>query len=323
MDNAMISVIVPVYNVEKYLPRCIDSILAQTFTDFELLLIDDGSEDNSGNICDEYAKTDDRIRVYHKNNGGVSSARNKGIESSNGKYLLFVDSDDYISNDYLSSFFREKIQEKTIIVQGCTVHRNNLVTFYKIPHQVFSKDKFAIAVSKNELFKHGSPYGKLFISSIIKNNNIKFDEHIHNYEDLLFFLEYIKNINSIVFIPDVGYHYNVYSGGLHEKINSLESELHLFDEYIIKSKDYWYINGVESNTKKYLWPLMIRCIKAACLQNGFSKNVLSSIYNHFSSYLYLPYYKCGHNEIIIAKLFKRKYYKAVFSFIRIYCFIRA
>lgn len=91
-----ISVIVPVYNTEQYLPRCIDSILAQTFTDFELLLIDDGSKDSSGKICDESAAKDSRIRVFHKENGGVSSARNMGLNNAQGEWITFVDSDDYL-----------------------------------------------------------------------------------------------------------------------------------------------------------------------------------------------------------------------------------
>ncbi len=101
MDNPKISVIVPVYNVEQYLPRCIDSILAQTFTDFELLLIDDGSRDNSGKICDEYAEKDSRIRVFHKENGGVSSARNVGLDNTCGEYVSFIDSDDWIGPSFL------------------------------------------------------------------------------------------------------------------------------------------------------------------------------------------------------------------------------
>ena len=95
-----ISVIVPVYNVEKYLRRCVDSILTQTFTDFEVLLIDDGSTDGSGKICDEYAKKDKRVRVFHKENGGVSSARNLGLDNVRGRYVTFVDADDKISPDY-------------------------------------------------------------------------------------------------------------------------------------------------------------------------------------------------------------------------------
>ena len=94
-----ISIIVPIYNVEQYLRKCVDSILAQTFTDFEVILVDDGSPDNSGAICDEYAKLDSRVRVIHKENGGLSDARNAGIEIAKGKYLGFVDSDDFIDKD--------------------------------------------------------------------------------------------------------------------------------------------------------------------------------------------------------------------------------
>ena len=96
MSNVVISVIVPVYNAEKYLSRCIDSILVQRFNDLELLLIDDGSKDGSGKICDEFAEKDKRIKVFHKVNGGVSSARNYGLEKSNGEYVTFVDADDYL-----------------------------------------------------------------------------------------------------------------------------------------------------------------------------------------------------------------------------------
>lgn len=116
MSFPKISVIVPVYNVEQYLPRCIDSILSQTFTDFELLLIDDGSTDKSGMICDEYAKKDNRIRVFHKKNGGVSSARNVGLDNVTyasregvnilNKYILFVDSDDYLCLQHLQNYNR-------------------------------------------------------------------------------------------------------------------------------------------------------------------------------------------------------------------------
>lgn len=97
--DALISVIVPVYNVEKFLPRCVDSILAQTYSNLEILLVDDGSKDASGTICDEYAAKDTRIRAIHKENGGLSSARNAGIDAAKGEYLAFVDSDDWIEPD--------------------------------------------------------------------------------------------------------------------------------------------------------------------------------------------------------------------------------
>ena len=96
MDNELISIIVPVYKVEKYLEKCVKSILKQTYTNLEIILVDDGSPDKCGQLCDELAKTDDRIKVFHKENGGLSDARNFGVERANGEYIGFVDSDDYI-----------------------------------------------------------------------------------------------------------------------------------------------------------------------------------------------------------------------------------
>ena len=98
-QNPRISVIVPVYNVEQYLPRCVESILAQTYENLEILLVDDGAKDGSGAICDAYARQDERVKVIHKENGGLSSARNAGIDASTGEYLSFVDSDDWIEPD--------------------------------------------------------------------------------------------------------------------------------------------------------------------------------------------------------------------------------
>lgn len=102
MLGKLISIIVPVYNSEKTLCRCVDSILAQTYQNFELILIDDGSIDQSGKICDDYVRLDSRVRVFHKKNGGVSAARNVGLDNAKGTWLTFIDSDDYIQENYLS-----------------------------------------------------------------------------------------------------------------------------------------------------------------------------------------------------------------------------
>ena len=115
--NPKISVIVPVYNVEKYLRRCIDSILSQTFSDFELLLIDDGSKDKSGDICDEYVAKDVRIKVFHKANAGVSSARNLGLDKAKGEFIFFVDSDDFLDKTHLENYSKD-IDNFDLIFQG-------------------------------------------------------------------------------------------------------------------------------------------------------------------------------------------------------------
>ena len=112
----MISVIVPVYNTEKYLDRCIQSILAQTYTDFELLLIDDGSTDSSGAICDKYAEQDSRVRVFHQVNMGVTAARKKGVNNALGEFVCFIDADDYITNNYIDTFVKELSDDVSILL---------------------------------------------------------------------------------------------------------------------------------------------------------------------------------------------------------------
>lgn len=116
-ENVEISVIVPVYNVENYLSECVDSILNQTFKDFELILVDDGSKDGSGKICDGYAAKDIRVKVLHKPNGGLSDARNTGMEVMKGQYVTFIDSDDIVSYDYLRSMYEAAVRYKADIVQ--------------------------------------------------------------------------------------------------------------------------------------------------------------------------------------------------------------
>lgn len=115
MNEELISVVIPVYNVENYLSRCIESVLGQTYKNFELILIDDGSKDNCGKICDKYQKEDSRIIVIHKENGGLSDARNCGVSESKGKYITFIDSDDYVERDYLEVLYNAIIMEDSDI----------------------------------------------------------------------------------------------------------------------------------------------------------------------------------------------------------------
>lgn len=206
--NPKISVIVPVYKVEQYLPQCIDSILAQTFTDFELLLIDDGSPDNSGRICDEYAAWDFRIRVFHKENGGVSSARNLGLDNARGEWIAFVDSDDWIDDKYLESFIGAGVSEDILFfVQGyCRVGENG---FFK-RERFFLQEDLEKTLIVNEILRYGSPWGKLFKRDIIENNGVRFDERISMSEDRLFlfnYLAFVENSRTIEVNEFAGYYY--------------------------------------------------------------------------------------------------------------------
>ena len=236
MDNQgpKISVIVPVYNVEQYLPRCIDSILAQTFTDFELLLIDDGSKDKSGAICDAYARKDPRIRVFHKPNGGVSSARNMGLDNAKGEWIAFVDSDDWVNEDYLSSFdinFDISISGYSIINEQKILDvREEAVSFKK---QIITAD---VAQNLHKFRIQTAPWGKLYKKAIIDKYNISFPEEISYGEDSIFIYEYILHCSSALISSKVTYNYCIFQGSLGHRRYPAE---HLL---IMYKKQYELIN---------------------------------------------------------------------------------
>ena len=200
-----ISIIVPVYKTEAYLPRCIDSILAQTFSVFELLLIDDGSPDNSGKICDEYAARDSRIRVFHKENGGVSSARNLGLDNARGTYIGFVDSDDYITPDMYETLYRGFHSGKDVQLSACGICFEGKTEKNPVPD-----DTEAHFLSGNDVLdnifgnKHNlriNIVNKLFLKSVI--GTLRFDRSYKIAEDVLFLAEYVSAVTdaSCVSVP--------------------------------------------------------------------------------------------------------------------------
>lgn len=208
MDK-LLSIIVPIYNVEKYLRRCVDSILAQTYKQLEIILVDDGSTDGSSAICDEYQREDSRIVVIHKTNGGLSSARNAGLNVAKGDYIGFVDSDDYVSNDMYELLFQKIKDSKRDIANIMYVRavETGEIIPSRVPHykdENFSAEKFL-----EELLLHVgdvSVCSKLFPKELI--GNVRFLEGVLN-EDLLFFIELIKEINEIRFVGSTGYYYFV------------------------------------------------------------------------------------------------------------------
>lgn len=211
MDKApKISVIVPVYNAEQYLPRCIDSILAQTFTGFELLLIDDGSTDNSGDICDEYAKKDNRIRVFHKKNGGVSSARNIGLDNAVGEWVAFVDSDDFLNPEFISCLMKydnfDHVVGGNIMFGEKNISRGiERETVIDLKSQDANRLDFGTDVDSSKFFCY--PWGKLYKQEIIKSNNIRFNPKIFLGEDLCFVLDYLSFCSNVILVPYNNYLY--------------------------------------------------------------------------------------------------------------------
>lgn len=226
-----ISIIVPIYNAEKELQICIESIQRQTYKELEIILVDDGSTDRSNIICQRYASQDKRIRVIKKENGGVSSARNIGIKEATGKYIQFVDSDDYIELNCCQTLIEAMKKNKVeLVICGCIEHRKEKEKeiFYK--EQVFHSMKemgkdFGDIYCMN-LFN--IPWNKLFIREKIKN---LFVEELSLGEDLLFNLSYMKGIQSVSIIKDVLYHYKIIESSLSRgfRENYMELSLDLYD----------------------------------------------------------------------------------------------
>ena len=203
--NPKISVIVPVYNAEKYLHRCIDSILAQTFTDFELLLIDDGSKDKSGEICDEYAKKDKRIRVFHKENKGVSSARNVGLDNAKGEFITFCDSDDWVLDDWIYSFVDTMSAGVDMVVSNFIYIKKD--SNKRSPSFNYSDVKNMLSYLDNQYIL-GFLWCKCFKKEIINHYKISFNTKYKICEDLEFILSYLLHIDHVAFIENASYCYN-------------------------------------------------------------------------------------------------------------------
>ncbi len=227
-DTPAISIIVPVYNAAEWLGRCVDSIIAQTFSDWELLLVDDGSRDSSGEICDRYAAADTRIRAIHQPNGGASRARNTGIDAPRGTYVCFVDSDDWLETEYLADLI--DYQSVTpphcdLVISGYSIVRDGRARSLAVGSRRFDGADGIAAIFSLPEYHHltGTPFGKLFSRSIITGRHLHFHEGIHLGEDTMFVLEYMLHCDSIQYSAGALYNYDIHPGSLSARPCSLES----------------------------------------------------------------------------------------------------
>ncbi len=244
MNSPQVSIIVPIYNVEKYLSKCLDSLINQTFREIEIILIDDGSKDSSGYICDKYAHRDKRIKVIHKNNEGVSIARNVGLNCAQGKWISFVDSDDWVNLD-MYEILINKAQDCDLIYfplieqfKDGTTRVNSMPAFFSENRTLVEKN---ILLLKNncvfcEFF--GWTCNKLFKNEIIKRYNLLFDSCLSYREDEVFTLNYCKYIHSLQFLPIPLYNYRRHFSGLTTRKKKSE-DFYLLGMYIKKSELYF------------------------------------------------------------------------------------
>jgi len=223
-----LSVIVPVYKVEQYLPTLLDSILAQTYKDYELLLIDDGSPDGSGKICDDYAARDERVRVIHKENGGVSSARNRGIEEARGEYLYFCDSDDYLAADMFEVLMRE-VGGRDLLRTGYLMLVPREEGFLEKAERT-DKVNYRLIADNDEGLTNEFPTFFIDITSVCRlllkrsiliENNLRFSSKFRFGEDTLFVFEYLTHIHSAILIDYQGYCYFHNAGSAIYNLNNL------------------------------------------------------------------------------------------------------
>lgn len=277
MERPKVSIIVPIYNVEKYLDRCMDTLLNQSLKDIEIIMVDDGSPDNCPKMCDEYAKRDSRVKVIHKENAGLGFARNSGLEIARGEYIAFVDSDDYVEKDMyeqlysaantkqvemvLCGFFRDKdgcrenglvanMPKENAVIDSCQDYVTNLIG--QLPEIYYS------------MFYGYAVWNILFSGDIIRKYNIRFEsERIYLSEDILFQIEYASKISKVLLYPTPLYNYCLNAGTLTTKFdtNRYAKAVTLYEKLRITliSLDI-HIDHFELRTQRMLLAKTLYCV---------------------------------------------------------------
>ncbi len=251
MENKKVSIIVPVYNVELYIEDCLNSLLNQTYSNYEIILINDGSTDNSIEICSKY--NDPKIKIFNQNNKGVSIARNVGISLATGQYIMFVDADDMVSEKYIENLIKSIEETNTdMVVCGYTKEKAELVNkknSQEIKGEIINANTMLENMMENNL-QEGYLWNKIFKKSIINDNSLEFKEGVNVWEDLYFVIEYLSKSDKIFAINEKLYYYRTREGSavnrketstdLVGKVKILELILKNYN-LIINNKNYYGI----------------------------------------------------------------------------------
>ena len=310
----LISIIIPVYNVESFLDSCLQSILNQNYYNWECILVDDGSTDKSGDICEKWADHDSRFFAFHQSNKGVSSARNFGLSVGKGDYLTFVDSDDWLGEEYLYSLVSSinSDTEIDLVVTGITHVFDNGLSKVHVPSEKCriviegeARDTKGYFLNNVSLFY--GPQSKLYCYSIIKERHILFPESEALGEDLVFNFRYLSQISSILLIPVSNYYYR------HSESGSLMSRL--YDNRFPIHYSHWQLQ-VSFMKKHYLWNCEAEKFYALQLwgivyegiicSQDYSVKRLKSILSIPEIYLLNTYYEDFHSAIWIKMLIVNK-----------------
>jgi glycosyltransferases involved in cell wall biogenesis len=274
-NKPMISVIVPVYNVEKYIKKGIESLLAQSYQNIEIILVDDGSPDNSPAILDQYTKKDSRIKVLHQKNQGVSTARNNGIKISNGEYILFVDGDDYVGKDYVEFFYKLISQKSADIAVNYDLfsalnssHNHHEKEEVESPEQIIEDiylGKMNVAV-----------WNKMYKKSFLEKNNIRFNPKIWYGEGMLFNIECLSSTKKIA-VGSRKVYYQVYNQNSAMRSFNMESNLCGIRSLELQKK------YLDKKNKKLIraWEYHLRCFNRSILTGIIKTNSKKKYYSQY------------------------------------------
>lgn len=295
---ACISIIVPVYNAETYLARCIESILQQTFPDFELLLIDDGSKDRSLIICNEYKKNDNRIRVFHKENGGVSSAREYGLNRIKGCYVIHIDPDDWIESNMLEVMYTKAVKDDAdMVICDYWLDLNHRVKYMTQNPIGLTAQNVQNKIFRQELY--GSLWNKLIKTNIIREFNIHFPPNINLWEDAFFVCSILCHDIKISYLNMAFYHYDmcINNNSLVRNLsrNSIENQLYFvnyFEQQKVDNKSLFVTKCVIIETAFY--QNVFSCDEVCMMFLNFNKEYLKS---HIMSKLALCQCLKGHYKM--------------------------
>ena len=294
--SEMLSIVIPVYNVEQYLEKCVNSIINQTYKNLEIILVDDGATDSSGKMCDELAKSDNRIKVYHKKNGGLSDARNYGVERATGKYIGFVDSDDYIDEEMYEKLY-EAIKKEDVDVAEC-----NLKIIYSDRIELFTEKDYYKVCSKKEYLEEylkienifGSACVRLIKSDVAKK--IKFPVG-KIYEDTYYAYDLIEKVDRYVIMNDPYYNYLMRENSItNAKFNPRIFDLiEIVDKFhATVYKDYFSLKEAADCRKMYAYFSVLNSI---LLEEKFKNN---SYYQ-----LVMNYFEENYKELLKNKYINR------------------
>lgn len=300
----LVTVITPVYNAGPYINVCIDSILAQSYSNFELLLINDGSTDNSGMICNDYAKKDSRVKVFHQENKGVSEARNFALKRAKGEWVAFVDSDDRVLTNYIKDLIEATDYETDLVVQGFQkVYKSVTKKFDLGNHIIHGKCNTEKLFEKLKIFDFGFVVSKLYKKSIIDSHHLLFPVKTAHAEDLIFLLEYIAVANKIVFQKKHNYEYFYRDNSL--SVTFQKPEVYFYQYNLLKetlkynfrsvyddlhstlNNEFMHTRGIQFSTLlkflKSMYHHKISRTERLCFYNAFHDDDLTFLYANSNS----------------------------------------